>query len=159
MRRSQLGTCMSALVLLAIASAHAADKPSPEAANRVVDYYYSDAQEPILMAFKLCEGVHEEGPQKHDCTEEVSPDAVAAGEPITLWMKYLVPRDASAQVLTQLDRDGITRQTYSRELEGALRYRTWHRTTLERTGEWTIDVFHEGKGEVTRLHSSRIQVQ
>jgi len=139
-------------------AAQGADKPGAETASRVVDYYYSDATDPILLSFQLCAGVHDEGPNENNCTETLDPQSIEPGEPVYLWMKFLVPRDASATVLTQLDHKGLTRQTFSRDLGGALRYRTWHRATIDRTGEWEIKVFHEGQDEVTQLHSTVVEV-
>ncbi len=159
MRQGNRSLALFALSLMLLPAAHAADKPPAEAANRVVDYYYGDANEPLLLAFKLCKGVHEQGPQKHNCTEELDRESIDTGTTVYLWMKYLVPREANATVLTQLNHKGITRQTFNRDLDGALRYRTWHRATMDSAGQWEISVFHEQGDGVTKLHSSVVEVE
>lgn len=145
---------------LAIApAARAVEAPDPETANSVVEYYYSDAGTPVLMEFKLCTGVYDEGPDEHECLEEVDPSAVESGSEVYLWMKFLVPQDTEATILTQLNHKGVTRRTFNRDLGGAVRYRTWHTTTFEKAGTWEVAVFHEGAQDVEKLHSVTLNVQ
>ncbi|HKK06041.1 MAG TPA: hypothetical protein VKA50_09350 [Gammaproteobacteria bacterium] len=142
-----------------LAPAAFAAPPSPADANRVVEYYYSDAGAPVLMNFKLCSGVYEEGPDKNNCLEELDPKSIEQGTDVYIWMKFLVPRDAKASILTQLNHKGITRKTFNRDLDGAIRYRTWHTTQFESPGQWEVAVFHEGVNDVEKLQSITVNVK
>ncbi len=159
MQRRKMVWATLTLALAIAPMAHGAGKPSPDEASKVMDYYYSDASEPLLVDFKLCESVHQEGDEKHNCKNEIDRGQVEAGSEVYLWMKYLVPREASATVLTQLNHDGITRRTYRRELDGALRYRTWHTTQFKDTGKWEVSIFHEASDGVRKLFSTVLKVQ
>ncbi len=147
-------------VLLALlgAPAAAAEPPASDAANRTIEYYYSDAQRPVLMAFRVCRDVHEEGDNRHDCTQAIDTATLTEGSEIVLWMKFLVPRDAAPKILMQVDQDGITRDTFERTLSGAIRYRTWNRVQLSRDGTWQVRVFRETEDEVHELHAATLEV-
>lgn len=150
-----------AATLLAAAlapAAFAADPPTGAEANRTVAYYYSDAQQPVLMDFRVCSEVQEQGDGKHDCKSTVDKTALVEGEEVVLWMKFLVPREASPTILMQVDQDGITRDTFERTLGGAIRYRTWNRVQLSRDGTWKVRVFHETEDEVRELYSGSLEV-
>lgn len=136
-----------------------AEAPPSSEADRVINYYYSNAAIPVLMEFKLCSGVHDEGPNQHNCMEELDANAIEAGSEVHIWMKFLVPRDATPSILTQLNHDGITRRTFNRDLSGAIRYRTWHTARFDNTGSWEIVVLNEGTDEVVRLASESITVR
>lgn len=151
--------CTLAVSIAFTPAVSAAEVPEPARAASVVEYYYSDAGTPVLMEFKLCNGVHQDGPEKHECLEEIEPSAVESGTEVYLWMKFLVPREAEASILTQINNKGITRRTFNRDLGGAIRYRTWHRATFESTGTWEVAVLHEGADEVTKLHSVTLNVK
>lgn len=148
-----------AVLLPGTAALAAPPPPDPEIANSIVEYYYSDASAPVLMELEVCAGVHEKGPEEHDCTETLDPKGIAAGTDVYLWMKFLVPRDATADVLTQLNRGGITRRTFHRELGGALRYRTWHKVSFDDTGDWEVVVLHEGDDGVAKLRTVKLEVE
>lgn len=159
MKRSTALFSSLALSLALLPTTVAAETPSASEARSVVNYYYSDATAPVLMDFKLCAGVHEEGPDQHNCTEELDADAIEADTDVHIWMNFMVPRDATASILTQLNHDGITRRTFTRDLNGAIRYRTWHTASFGSTGDWEITVLHEGDDEVARLTSQSITVR
>lgn len=148
---------LSTLALAPVALA--ADAPDPEAANRVVEYYYSDAGDPLLMELELCSGIYEEGPDKNECLETLDPKAIERGSEVYVWMKFLVPRDAQAEILTQLNRNGVTRRTFNRTLDGAIRYRTWHVAQFDSAGSWEIAVYHEGVDDVRLLRTVSIEVK
>ena len=159
MQRLNAVLCTFCLSCLLMPATTLAEPPEPDAADRVVEYYFSDAGAPVLMDFELCSGVYEEGPDKNDCLETLDPASIEAGTEVYLWMKFLVPRDATASILTQLNHKGVTRRTFNRDLEGAIRYRTWHVARFENTGTWEIAVFHEGPDDVTKLRSVSINVK
>lgn len=151
---------LTAMATFAISvGAAAAQPPSGEAANSVVDYYYSDASQPVLMEFKVCKGVYEKGQNQHNCKEEIPEGKLREGMRAYLWMKFLVPRQASPRVLMQLNHKGITRDTMNRELDGAVRYRTWNVADFSRSGDWVAQVFHESEDDVTELFSRTLKVQ
>lgn len=152
-----LSTLIPALAFAPAAAA--AEVPEPGQANSVVEYYYSDAGKPVLMEFKLCNGVHQQGPDQHECLEEIAPSAVEAGTEVFLWMKFLVPRDAEADILTQLNHQGVTRRTFTCELDGAVWFRTWHTATFESTGTWEVAILYETADGVDRLHSATLNVK
>lgn len=152
-------TLMSLCAVFAIAPvAVAAEVPSPNEANKVVEYYYSDAKEPVLMEFKICEAIHEDGDEKNNCKGELASGDIPEGTKAYLWMKFLVPGDAAPGILMQLNHKGITRDTYSRNLTGSVRYRTWHSVEFSKAGDWDIQIFYEGEDDVKELYSSTVKV-
>lgn len=152
---------VAAVTALAVsATATAAEVPSSDAANSVVNYYYSDQSQPVLMDFKVCSELYEEGENKHNCKEEVPPEELTKGTQAKLWMKFLVPRAASPRVLMQINHKGITRDSMNRELDGAIRYRTWNTVDFSRTGDWDVQIFFENEDqEVTEVFSRTLEVK
>ena len=147
------------ITVLVSAGAFAVEAPSPDTAASVVDYYYSDASQPVLIDFKLCQGVHEEGENKHNCKNEISEGELHEGMQAYLWMKFLVPREASPQILMQVSHKGVTRDTMKRQLDGAVRFRTWNVVELSRSGDWQAQVFHESGDDVTEIFSRTLKVE
>lgn len=144
--------------VLAPTAASAVEAPTGAEADRTVEYYYSDAQDPVLMDFRVCTDVQDEGDGKHDCTSTVDTAALTEGEEVVLWMKFLVPREATPKILMQVDHKGVTRDTFERTLSGAIRYRTWNRVKLTRDGTWKVRVFHETEDDVRELYSGSLEV-
>gem|GEM_PF-1531251 len=139
-------------------AARAADAPTGVEANQVVDYYFSDATTPIVLAVKLCEDIYKDGPEKNNCNGEIDPANVEPGTTAYVWMKLLVPHGASAKILAQVNNKGVTRDTYDRAVPGALRYRTWMRTTFGQAGKWEIRIYDESGDSLTELYSAAVQV-
>lgn len=146
------------LAILLCAPAFAQQAPTGAEADRTVSYYYSDATRPVLMDLRVCADVQDEGEARHECTRTIDPAALTEGQEVVLWMKFLVPREASPRILMQADHEGITRDTFERTLSGAIRYRTWNRVELSRDGTWQVRVFHETEDTVRELYSDTLEV-
>lgn len=133
-------------------------KPDPGEAHRVIDFYYYGKGEGVVLAdAKICRGIHDSGAAKYDCKNEVieigplkedgsPPDifyTIKLGEPIYVWMLYLVPQGAEEEVFVQFHHDGETEyQSGELTVKGSLRYRTWTRYTPDKPGDWKIEIYH-----------------
>jgi hypothetical protein len=149
-------------VCLGIAAApptvHADKAPSSRETRQVVEYYYSDAEQPVLMDFRLCRGIHDAGPDRYECREPLSESELTNGMRVYAWMKFLVPQDATPTIMLRVDHDARTRDTWSRRLEGAVRYRTWHAVNLDRPGRWRMEVYHANGDDPLRLFSRTVRI-
>jgi hypothetical protein len=159
MRTSPLITlCVSLGIAAATPAVHADRAPSSRDTRQVVEYYYSDAEQPVLMDFGLCRGIHNEGPDRYECREPLSESELTAGMRVYAWMKFLVPRGATPSIMLRIDHDARTRDTWTRRLEGAVRFRTWHAVDLDRPGRWRMEVFHANGGDPLRLFSRTVRI-
>jgi hypothetical protein len=140
------------------AAAHAANAPSSRDTRQVVDYYYSDAEQPVLMDFRLCRDIHDAGPDRYECDGALAERELAAGMRVYAWMKFLVPRRAAPSIMLQVDHEARPRDTWTRQLEGAVRYRTWHAVELNRPGRWRMEVYHANGDDPVRLFSRTLRI-
>jgi len=137
----------------------AATPPRPAEVRNVLNYYFSpDAELPVLTDFKLCSGVHREGRLKNECTEEIRGESLRPGQSVYAWMNFLVPRGERGRVLMQYRHDGITRDTSKFSISGAVRYRTWRRIRLGRSGEWQVPIWFENEAGVRQIEQLSIRV-
>lgn len=149
---------VATITIVSASHGMAASAPSGEAANTVVEYYYSDATRPVLMDFRICAAIHEEGDEKHNCKDEIQVSDLTEGSEAYLWMKFLVPQEAEPRILMQVSHKGITRDTFNSKISGAIRYRTWNKVVFSRGGDWTAQIFYEEGDDVTELFSRTIKV-
>ena len=147
------------LVLAWASEAYAIVLPTGPQADEVVDYVYSDASRPVLMDFGLCRGIHRNGERKYGCKDPLAESEIKAGMKVYAWMKFLVPRNAQPRIQLRIDHDGIRRDTFTRVLEPAVRYRTWHEVQVGKNGHWRFEVFHVEGARPERLYSRSITVR
>lgn len=145
-------------LVVATPAADAAAVPSSREARQVIEYYYSTAEQPVLMDFRLCRGIHDSGADRYECREPLGENQLAPGMRVYAWMKFLVPRGATPSIMLQVDHDARTRDTWTRRLEGAVRFRTWHEVHLDRRGRWRMEVYHDTDGEPVRLFSRTVRI-
>ncbi len=145
-------------VATAIPAAHADKVPSSRDTRQVIEYYYSNAERPVLMDFRLCRGVHDDGADRYECRGPLSESELAPGMRVYAWMKFLVPQRATPAVMLRVDHDARTRDTWTRRLEGAVRFRTWHAVQLDRPGRWRLEVYHATGGDPVRLFSRTVRI-
>lgn len=149
------------LLLAALLSFAAHAKPSPEEVKRVVDYYQNGKDQGVVLAdVKLCEAVPTEGELKNECQGERDPLALTVGEPVTVWMMFMVPSGMDQQdIMLQLNYQGLTRAVEKATVASSLRYRVWRKVTLDRPGEWTASIIHDSGQGLELLREMKMQVQ
>lgn len=159
MRIRSFLAAVGCLTLAAATSAtHAGKVPSSRETREVIDYYFSDAEQPVLMDFRLCRAIHDDGPGRYDCQEPLSERDLAPGMRIYAWMKFLVPQTATPTIMLQIDHNARTRDTWKRQLDGAVRFRTWHAVELDGSGRWRLEVYHADGGDPVRLYSRTVRI-
>jgi hypothetical protein len=154
----RLTLLIAALSLLA--AGPIAAKPSPEEAERIIDYYFNGkADGPLLVSAKVCADVHAEGNLKNECTREFIDNKVSLGQPFYLWMKYVVPVDSPpTNILVQLNYQGITLQTVDVSVSPSIRYRTWRRVALDKPGTWEVKILHDRGDRLEVLGETAVNV-
>lgn len=129
--------CLPALVF-------AQDKPTPQEARKVIDYYYNGkGKGAVLMVYKLCQEIHEKGPKQYECKLEITDRKVKKGQEVLLWMNFLVPVGDKAEILLQFKRKNRVRKVLAITLSGSPRYRTWKRIPTDKTGDWKVSLVQE----------------
>ncbi|WP_067561094.1 hypothetical protein [Halofilum ochraceum] len=157
-RRFRAIALVVACAAAAIPVAHAGSVPSSHDTRRVIDYYYSGAEQPVLMDFRLCRDIHDDGANRYECREPLSESDLSTGMRIYAWMKFLVPRGATPRIMLRVDHDAKTRDTWTRQLEGAVRFRTWRTVELDRPGRWRVEVYHAAEDQPVRLFSRTVRI-
>ena len=134
-----------ALVLLGLPlTVGAADRPTPQQAFAVIDYYFhGQGQGALLMEYALCAEVAPEGEDKNECRKPADAAAVPLGGEILLWMNFMVPADDQAAILISFSRNDRVRKTADLTLKGAVRYRTWKPIPTDKPGQWTVTIVQE----------------
>lgn len=153
-----LATFICLGVAAASSTAHANRMPSSRDARQVIEYYYSDAEQPVLMDFRLCRGIHDDGADRYECRDPLTESELTPGMRVYAWMKFLVPQRATPRVMLRVDHEARTRDTWTRQLEGAVRFRTWRAVELDRAGRWRMEVYHDTGGDPVRLFSRTVRV-
>ncbi|MGA1870685.1 MAG: hypothetical protein ACMUJM_19295 [bacterium] len=122
-------------ISLALISTKAIAAPTPQMVKEVIDYYYNGQKSgPILMEAKLCRSIED-----NECIEEINTKAVPIGEATKVWMKFLVPREASYDdIFVEYKYQGVPRQLSPYKVEGSIRYRVISTFRPNKVGEWTI---------------------
>ncbi len=122
----------------------AQDKPTPEEAKKVIDYYYrGKGKGVVLVDHKLCQEIYEDGVEKYECRQEVADREIRKGQELYLWMRFLVPAGDKAEILLQFRRKDKVRKVLPLVLPGSLRYRTWKKIPTDKTGNWEITFVQE----------------
>jgi hypothetical protein len=135
-----------------------ASTPTQHSINQVVSYYYGAELLPVLADYKLCADIGRIGDQRNECINELSPDSLVAGDAVYLWMNYLVPKGTQAELLLHYNHQGITRDTSNLHVKGSIRYRTWKKIKLSRSGTWELPIYHEQAGQYSELDRIILEV-
>lgn len=138
MIRWAFGVLTSLLIALLAPSPTAAQAPpTPEEAQRFLDFYYNGQGQGVVLAeARVCQEVPREGPRAYDCVGEVPLDAVPTGAPYYLRMVYVVPQGDEADITVRYLHEGTARDTDTVSISGSVRYRTWTLFTLDAPGVW-----------------------
>ncbi len=146
--------------LLVFGLAWAEEKPTPDEARKVIDYYYhGKGKGAILMDMTICEKVgQEEGPDKNECLDSVNPGQIQLNQELHLWMNFLVPLNDNADIILAFSRKGKVRRTANIKLAGASRYRTWKKIPTDKAGQWTVSILQELEDQDLELGSMQFTV-
>ena len=140
------GTTRAMLVALIFTPllAMAEDKPTPQEARKVINYYFNGKGQGVVpMEFKLCKEVALKGEMKNECVNEISDKKIAKGDEVYLWMNFLVPAGEESKILVQYTRNDLVRDTSNVTLGGATRYRTWMKIPTNTAGSWKAKMLQE----------------
>ena len=126
---------MLGLGLIGFSAAMAA--PSSDTVKQTVDYFYNGQDEgPILMDARLCQTV-----ENLECTAEIDPNSVGAGDTVNVLMHFFVPKDAVYDdIVVEYTHNGVPRRLTSHKIEGSIRYRILNKYKLNKPGEWSISI-------------------
>ena len=134
---------------------NAQQKPSPNAAKSVIDFYFNGQGRGVVLAdIQVCNDVVD-----NECTGRVDPAMLRVDTDYKIWMMFIVPQGESIDTLSlQFFREGSL--AYSREISvrGALRYRTWRNFLPANPGRWEIRVFDNRGIEIETVGLMEVQV-
>lgn len=120
------------------------DKPAPEEVKRVLNYYLHGKMGPVLMETKLCRDIKQQGEDKNECAGDVTAQPLKKGEPVFLWMAYMVPAGEDTQnIVVLFDKGGVTRKVESLQVSSQLRNRSWLKISLDTIGPWKLRVLRD----------------
>ena len=138
------------IYILAVASlcvpfaALSEDKPTPEEARKVINYYFNGKGQGVIpMEYKLCKEISQKGDMKNECIAEISDKKIAKGEEAYIWMNFLVPAGDESRILLQYSRKNMVRNTANVSMGGATRFRTWKKIPTGTTGDWKVSLIQE----------------
>ena len=138
------------IYILAVASlcvpfaALSEDKPTPEEARKVINYYFNGKGQGVIpMEYKLCKEISQKGDMKNECITEISDKKIAKGEEAYIWMNFLVPAGDESKILLQYSRKDMVRNTSNVSLGGATRFRTWKKIPSGTAGDWKVSLIQE----------------
>lgn len=111
--------------------------PSSDTVKQTVDYFYNGQDEgPILMDARLCQTV-----ENLECTAEIDPSSVGAGDTVNVLLQFFVPKDAVYDdIIVEYTHNGVPRRLTSHKIEGSIRYRILNKYKLNKPGEWSISI-------------------
>ena len=130
--------------LCAPLGAIAQDKPTPEEARKVINYYFNGKGSGVVpMEYKLCKEIATKGEMKNECITAISGNKIAKGTEAYLWMNFLVPVGEQSKILLQYSRNNKVRNTSNVTLGGATRFRVWKKIPTATAGKWTVQMIQE----------------
>ena len=145
--------------VFALSGAQALSAPSADEVRNVLSYYYGGNEStPVLVEFKLCEDVHREGSDKHNCNNELDQSSLEVGESVYAWMNFIVPREERGEILMQFKHNGVIRGARKANVHGAIRYRTWRKVQFSRAGEWKIPILYDNTLDINEIDTVTLTV-
>ncbi len=135
-------------------------KPTPDQVKSVIDFYFNGQDQGVLLAdVKLCDEIYAEGDQKNECMEIRNTTSLKKGEETNLWMMFMVPSDVDPQnIMVQFNYGGVTMSVRKTAISSSLRYRTWKKIKLDRTGEWDVKILHDKGDDLELLKEMKLTV-
>ena len=111
--------------------------PTAEMVKEVIDYYYTgQAEGPILTDVKLCTTIADK-----ECEDSIDPNSVPIGQPVKVWMRFLVPKGSSYDdILVEYNYNNTAWRVLPHRIEGAIRYRLVDTYAMQKPGAWTINI-------------------
>lgn len=147
MRRYTVKRIIYALIVMSFcgsAAVIAQEKPTPAEARKVISYYFNGkGQGAVLMDYKLCKEISQQGDMKNECVADIANNKAAKGEDAYLWMNFLVPAGEKSKILIQYSRNDKVRNTSNVSLGGATRFRTWKKIPTGTAGNWKVNLIQE----------------
>ena len=139
----------------------AGDKPAPEEAKKVLDYFYhGKGLGPVLMETKVCRDIQREGDEKNECAGDLAGQAIKKGDSVYVWMAYMAPQGGEPQnVIVQFEVNGVTRAVKNAQFSGLLRGRTWLKYTFDKVGTWKMKIVHDTGSSADPLGSIDVNVE
>ncbi len=120
------------------------DKPTPEEAHKVINYYFNGKGQGVIpIEYMICKEISKKGETKNECVTEIPNKTVAKGEEVYLWMNFLVPVGEKSKILLQYSRKSKVRNTSTVTLSGSTRFRIWKKIPTTTTGNWKVTMIQE----------------
>lgn len=156
---------MKYLLVLLIATfliagpAFATEKPTADETRKVITYYFTgQGNGAVLMDKVMCGEIGQEDPDKNECIYVIDPGRIGQNQELYIWMSFLVPSEATADILVSFNHKGKVRRTGSVKLKGATRFRTWKKIPTHKTGQWTATITQEMEDKDLELGSIQYTV-
>lgn len=146
---------------LAPALAWAGDKPTPDEARKVIDYYYhGKGMTPVLLDTRICHDIQRDGDEKNECAGDVTGQTIKKGDSDYIWLAFMAPSAGDAQnVLVQLELNGAVRWVKNVSVAGGIRTRTWLKRTFDKTGAWKLKISVDNGSTVEQLGTMDLNVE
>lgn len=124
-------------------------KPTSSEARKVIDYYISGKNGPVLLKTKLCASIKKEVGGSV-CLSEVESLRIKNKKQTFLWMDFFAPINSLNNISIRWSVDG--REAYESHVsfEGELSHGVPFSFTPDDTGDWTATLFWE-KNSLTYL--------
>jgi hypothetical protein len=141
--------------------AHADDKPTPDEARKVINYYYhGKGLTPVLTDLKVCHDIQRDGDEKNECSGDVTGQAVKKGDSDYFWMAFMAPTNSDAQnIIVQLSMNGTVRWVKNVSIGGGIRNRTWLKHTFNKAGSWKLNISVDNGNTTEQLGTMDINVE
>ena len=141
--------------------AHAGDKPTPDEAKKVINYYFhGKGMTPVLADVKICHDIQRDGDEKNECAGDVTGQALKKGDSDYVWMAFMAPSDAEPQnIIVQLSLNGTVRWVKNASVPAGIRSRTWLKHTFTQAGTWKLNISVDNGSSTEQLGTMDINVQ
>lgn len=148
-----------ALALVLASSAAGAEQPAGDEVRKVMEFYrHGQGQGIVMSETRLCADIVREGENRNECDMDLEATGAAKGQPVYLWMSFMVPEGDEARVRIDFEQGGTTHYKKDFSVSGSLRYRAWRRMKFPRSGEWTAKVYQDLGDKSVLLGSKTFQV-
>lgn len=137
LNETMLAIVIAVVVALTLCANFVMAGPTAEMVKEVIDYYYTGQEEgPILTDVKLCSAIADK-----ECEGSIDPNAVPLGEPVKVWMRFLVPKGSVYDdILVEYSYESTPWRVLPHKIEGAIRYRLVDTYAMQKPGNWTINI-------------------
>ncbi|WP_221794555.1 hypothetical protein [Oceanobacter mangrovi] len=126
-------------LLLAAPVAIAAENPSADEVNRVFSYIY-EGQYPLLLEAKACSQVVRGADNAAQCAGELDTNRIVQGSRPLLWMSFLVPKQADAEVRMSFRYESRPYPHTLLKTAKGMRYRVTRYLETAHVGRWQVEL-------------------